>query len=480
MTADPTVVRAARPRPRADASPIVGAAGRRRSAHRRRSAGVDGLQVACWSSVAVAVALWLSSGGASAVTDGGGAFTAAGIAAGLVATDLVLVMIVLAARIPLIDRLVGHDHALAVHRSLGKPVLILLLTHGLLLTIGYGIADGVDPIRETFALLTGSDDLVLAYLSMLLFVLVVVSSLVVVRRRLSYEAWHGVHLLTYAAVLAALPHQLSVGSVFAVGTPQRVYWIALYALAIGSIGVFRFIRPTVVSLRHRIRVVDVVEIAPGVVSIHLSGRRLDRLGVRGGQFGIWRFWSGSTWWHAHPVSFSAVPSSSGARITVRQLGAGSGRLARLRPGTRVSVEGPYGVFTDNARTMPYLAAIASGIGVTPVRALLEATPLRPGEATVLLRGSDPSQSFLWTEVAEIGRRTGNAVYSMVGHRPAPGGDWRSAEAVVRGITLRSVFPRLDESDVYVCGPREWTDLVVRDAEALGVPAHRLHVERFDS
>ena len=269
MTTNRTAPRTIPPRRAPGPPPAAVDAQRRHRSSRRRALGADGLQVACWVSVAVAVTLWLTSGGAATVTDIGSAVTAAGIVAGLVATDLVLVMIVLAARIPVVDRLVGHDHALAVHRSLGKPVLYLLLAHGALLTLGYGIADGVAPVRETIALFTSIADLPLAYLSLLLFVVVVVSSLVVVRRRWPYEAWHVVHLLTYAAVLVALPHQLSAGSVLATGSVQRVYWIALYALAIGSIGYFRFITPVVVSLRHRIRVIDVVEIASGVVSIHL-------------------------------------------------------------------------------------------------------------------------------------------------------------------------------------------------------------------
>ena len=99
---------------------------------------------------------------------------------------------------------------------------------------------------------------------------------------------------------------------------------------------------------------------------------------------------------------------------------------------------------------------------------------------MLLRGSDPSASYLWDEIAELGRRSGSAVYSMIGHRPAHGDDWRSKDAIDRGVTLRTVFPQLDQSDLYVCGPPAWTDLVLRDAEAQGVPAHRIHLERFDS
>jgi predicted ferric reductase len=463
----------------APAEPLVSAARRRRRAGRLRNAVTDLLGILAWVSAAVAVTLWLVSPGSHTVAGIGGWLTDAGIVAGLVATDLVLVMLVLAARVPLIDRTFGQDNAIAVHRSLGKPVLYLLLAHGALLTLGYGASAGTGPIAETIALFS-TPDMPLAYLGLGLFVAVVVSSLVAVRRRLPYEAWHVIHLLSYAAVLVALPHMLSVGSVLAQGTWQRAYWIALYVVALGLIAVHRFALPVVVTFRHRIRVVGVETIAPGVVSIHLAGRDLDRLGAEGGQYGVWRFWTGRTWWHAHPVSFSAVPGRDRARITVRDLGAGSARLGRITPGAFVSLEGPYGLFTSRARTAPYLALVASGIGITPVRSLLEDTDLRPGEATVLLRGTDEAQQYLWQETADLAAATGSRLYTMVGRRAHSRESWMTEEDVRRGVSLRSVFPDLLESDLYVCGPRAWSDLVVREARLAGVPEHRIHHERFES
>ena len=461
------------------AESLADAARRRRRAGRRRSATTDLLGILAWVSAAVAVTLWLASPGSHTVVGIGGWLTDAGIVAGLVATDLVLVMLVLAARVPLIDRTFGQDNAIAVHRSLGKPVLYLLLAHGALLTLGYGASAGTGPIAETIALFS-TPDMPLAYLGLGLFVAVVVSSLVAVRRRLPYEAWHVIHLLSYAAVLVALPHMLSVGSVLAQGTWQRVYWIALYVVSLGLIAAYRFTMPIVVTFRHRIRVVGVEPIAPGVVSIHLAGSDLDRLGARGGQYGVWRFWTAKTWWHAHPVSFSAVPGRGRARITVRDLGAGSARLGRITPGAFVSLEGPYGLFTSRARTAPYLALVASGIGITPVRSLLEDTDLRPGEATVLLRGADADHQYLWHETGALAESTGSVLYTMVGHRARSRESWMTERDVQRGVSLRSVFPRLLESDLYVCGPRAWSDLVVREARLAGVPEHQIHQERFES
>ena len=472
---------AASPRPAGTDIPTLAAATRLRAriARRRTRAG-DLLTVLSWTSVAFAVALYLAYGGAADFTSLGGTVTGLGIIAGLVGTDLVLVMLLLAARIPVVDNTFGQDHAIAVHRSLGKPALYLLLGHGVLLTVGYGISTGLDPVAETISLFTTLADMPLAYLGIGLLLLVVITSLVAVRRALAYEAWHLVHLLSYAAVLVAVPHMLSAGGVLAEGSWQRMYWIALFVLAFGAIGWFRFIVPACSSAYHRLRVTRVEAIAPGVYSLHLSGRNLAKLQVSGGQYAVWRFWSRGTWWHAHPISFSALPSGTSARITVRELGSGSARLGQLRPGTRVSIEGPYGLFTDAARTSPHLAVIVAGIGITPARALLESSALRPGEATVLLRGTDDGQRYLWNEIGGLARRDATTLYTMIGHRPADVSTWMSAESAAQGVTILSVFPRLAESDLYVCGPKPWADLVIRDALAAGISPRQIHIERFES
>ena len=450
----------------------------RRSRLRRRMRAADLLIVACSTSVALAVALYLASGGAAQVVDGPSALNAVGIVAGLVGTDLILVMLVLAARVPLIDRTVGQDVAIRFHRRLGKPALYLILGHLLFLSVGWALQDGHTLVDETVVLVT-TPDMAIAYLGLGLLVVVVVSSIVIVRRRLPYEAWHAIHLLTYVAVLVAVPHQLSVGGVLAEGSAERIYWIALYVLAFGAVAWFRFAVPIALTHRHPMRVSSVETVAPGVISLHFTGRSLDRLRARGGQYAIWRFWSAGTWWHTHPISFSAVPTATTARITVRALGAGSARLAALRPGTRVSIEGPYGIFTDVARTASRLAIVAAGIGVTPARALLENQRLRPGETTVVLRGADDTAHYLWTEIVELTRSNGGAVYSMIGPRPHGQDSWMSGADLQRGVTITSVFPHLLESDLFVCGPAVWSDAVIRDARAVGLPEEQIHIERFD-
>ncbi|MEO7121558.1 MAG: ferredoxin reductase family protein [Lacisediminihabitans sp.] len=447
--------------------------------YRKRLRRADLLVARSWVSVAIVVALFLSQSVATAFVTASDSITTVGILCGLVGTDLIMLMMVLAARVPIIDRTFGHDKAMLVHRKLGKPAFYLLLAHGIFLLIGYGMASGVNPVAEIGVMWATLPDVPLAFLAFGLLLVVIVSSFVAVRRRFPYEVWHAIHLLTYLAVLVAIPHQLSIGGLFVDGTLQRTYWLALYVVVAGLLVFYRFLLPIVRSLRHSLTVRRVVQIADGVVSIELSGRRLRELNAAGGQFLVWRFWTGKTWWHAHPLSLSAVPSETTLRITVRALGSGSGALASLPAGTRVSIEGPYGIFTQDARTLPHAVMVAAGIGVTPIRALIEQSALVPGEAIVIVRAARDQPPYLWQELRELCASKGVAVFLVEGSRSRTVDSWQTADAVERGYTLASYAPDVARSDLYVCGPAHWTDLVIRDARAQGLRQGQIHVERFD-
>ena len=444
----------------------------------RRLWRIDVLQALAVASVAVAVALFLADGGATRFGDPGAALTSLGIVAGLVATDLVLVMLLLAARVPLIERAVGHDAAMGLHSRLGTPVLSLLLAHGVLLLAGYAIADGVDLVAEVVAIWS-LPDLPLAILGFALFLAVVVSSLVAVRRRLRYEAWHLIHLLSYAAVLASLPHQFSVGGLFAEGTWQRGYWLAITVATLAAVVAFRVVAPVAATLRHGLVVESVEPVGDprdGVVSVTMRGRALDRLRATGGQFLIWRFLARGQWWQAHPYSLSAAPRGDRLRITVRALGDGSADVARVRPGTRVALEGPYGVFSEASRTKRRLTLVGAGIGITPIRSLLESATFRPGEATVVLRTPAPADGWLLDEVRELSRSRGATLITVPGGR---GRGWLTDAAEQQGLDLTTLVPAVADSDLYVCGPRGWAEGVIAEARAAGLAPEQIHHERFD-
>src|SRR5438874_12285058 len=145
------------------------------------------------------------------------------------------------------------------------------------------------------------------------------------------------------------------------------YRRALYVATLAFLVLFRIVAPLVNVFRYRLRVVEVAPEGPGVVSVSITGRKLERLHAHAGQFFVWRFLARGRWWTAHPFSLSAAPAGRSLRITVKARGDHTAKLAAIPQGTRVLAEGPFGVFTAAARRRDKSLLIASGIGITPIR-----------------------------------------------------------------------------------------------------------------
>jgi ferredoxin-NADP reductase len=211
------------------------------------------------------------------------------------------------------------------------------------------------------------------------------------------------------------------------------------------------------------------------------GRNLHRLPVRAGQFFSWRFLDGPGWTRANPYSLSAAPDGTRLRITVQDLGDGSGRLGGLRPGTRALIEGPYGRLTGDVRTRSKVTLLASGIGITPMRALLEELDYRPGEATLIYRARDGRELAFRAELDDLARRRGARVFYAVGPRLVGRQQtWlpQSADQFTERAALLQLVPDVAEHDVYICGSAGWMDAAREAALQAGVPASRIHLERF--
>ena len=312
---------------------------------------------------------------------------------------------------------------------------------------------------------------------------VAVTSVRAARDRMGYERWHLVHLTAYAAVILAIPHELHDGTDIATHRLERGYWLALYLLVAGSLVWWRFLVPLARSIWHAPYVEKVVTEAPGVWSVWIRGRRLDTLGAQAGQYFTWRFLSRGMFLAGHPWSLSAKPGPRRLRITVRDLGDHSSRLAQLKPGTRVLIEGPYGAFTAERRQRRRVALLAAGIGITPVRALAEELSTLPGTApgdvTLVYRGDSADQLALGHELAQLAKATGLTVHFLVG--PPVRGSWlptSTTQGRSDGRTVLDLMPDLQGRDVYVCGPQRWMDLVHDSLRDAGVPRGQVHDERF--
>jgi len=435
-----------------------------------------GSAVLLWAGLLLVAYWWAAGGGLQDLLGWTTALDSTGRLAGLIASVLLLAQVVLMARVPTVERAFGQDRLARLHRLVGFTSFTLMLAHIGLITWGYAGGRLRQTVATLWTLTVDYPGMLLALAGTCCLVMVVVTSIRAARRRLRYESWHLLHLYAYLGVFLALPHQLWTGQEFLASTARTVFWWSAWIATAGAVLIWRVALPLLRSARYGLRVAGVVVEAPGVVSVHLTGR--DRgLRPEAGQFFTFRFLSGRGWMRAHPYSLSAEPAGGGLRFTAKVVGDGSGALVHLRPGTRVLVEGPYGRLTERARTRRPVALIGAGVGITPLRALAESLDYAPGEAVLIHRFTD--RPLFPAEFRSLSRARGLRVVQLPGHRRSPDSWLGDGVPPVDDVAaLNLLVPGIGEHEVFICGPESWAADVARSARAAGVPAEHIHSESF--
>ncbi|MGW1722077.1 ferredoxin reductase family protein [Streptomyces sp. NPDC002306] len=419
-----------------------------------------GLYAVLAVNVAVVASLFVQAGFAS------NALIVLGRLAGLYGALLMAFQLLLVARLPWLDRRIGMDRLTSWHRWTGFGILWTLLAHAVFITFGYADSSGLDPVSQVVDLAETVEGVLRAVVALAVIIVIGAVSARYARRRLAYETWHFIHLYTYVAVVLAFTHQVAAGTTFTSSSAATTYWYVVWGVALGAVVVGRVVLPLWRNRRHQLRVSAVVPESDDVVSIQVTGRDLDRLPARAGQFFLWRFLTRDRWWQANPFSLSAAPDGRTLRLTAKTAGDGTAALRHVKVGTRVFAEGPYGAFTALHRTRPDALLIAGGVGVTPIRALLEELH---GHAVVIYRVAADRDAVLYDELRELARVKGAELHLVTG--PV------SPDKLAPGELARLV-PDITDRDVFLCGPPPMMNAVLGSLRALAVPKPQIHFERF--
>ena len=379
------------------------------------------------------------------------------------------VMLILMSRAPWLEHSVGAHRLVRWHAWAAPLVIILTVVHAVAAVVAWALAKSIDLVAAIKGVLD-LPGLITALIGTVILVLIGVASLRAVRRRISYERWHLLHLLTYLAVGLGFAHQLA-GPDLVGRRWLQIAWALLYCYAFALVLRWRVFQPAFQLWRHRLRVEDVRHEAKDVMSVVMSGQHLDELRAEPGQFFRWRFLTRRTWRSAYPFSLSAPPTRHGLRITIKAKGDGTRQLFDIPNGTLVFAEGPYGVITRRRRRRPRVLLIAGGVGITPMRSLFEGIGLPGKDITLVYRASREQDLVLKHELDEIAERSGARVVYLVGPSSDAANDM-SAHA------LNRIVGDLGDHDVYLCASPRLASRVRDSLMDDGFPRHQLHEERF--
>ncbi|MER5754125.1 ferredoxin reductase family protein [Streptomyces sp. NPDC002088] len=430
------------------------------TAIRPRVVARTGLYAVLAANVAVVAYFFAQAGFAS------NALIVLGRLAGLYGALLMAFQLLLVARLPWLDRRIGMDRLTSWHRWTGFGILWTLLAHVVFITFGYAESSAMDPVSQLVDLAETVEGVLRAVVALAIIIVIGAVSARYARRRLAYETWHFIHLYAYVAVVLAFTHQVAVGTTFTSSSAAKTYWYVVWGVALGAVAVGRAVLPLWRNWRHQLRVSAVVPESDNVVSIYVTGRDLDRLPARAGQFFLWRFLTRDRWWQANPFSLSAAPDGRTLRLTAKTAGDGTAALRHVKVGTRVFAEGPYGAFTALHRTRPEALLIAGGVGVTPIRALLEELH---GHAVVIYRVATDRDAVLYDELRDLAQAKGAELHLVTG--PVSPDKLAPSE-------LARLVPDITDRDVFLCGPPPMMNAVLGSLRELDVPKPQIHFERF--
>ncbi len=417
-------------------------------------------------------ALWWTNSNFYIMNPGdGNLLIALGRITGLLGEYFILVQLVLIGRIRPIEHLFGFDKLNTVHRFIGYSILTFLLTHPLLLIAGYAQSYNVSYLSQFGDFLANKNGVFLSFFALTLFIFVIFISIAIVRRKLRYETWYFTHLLTYLAIGLALNHQLGTGDL-RTGWPLY-YW---YILNFGVFGLalsYRFLRPLFRFVYHRFVIEKVVQETYDTWSVYISGHHMERFIFDAGQYINLTFLR-KDMWYTHPFSFSAAFNGTYIRVTIKALGDYTKKIVTLKPGTHVIIDGPMGLFIRGTAKREKFLFIAGGIGITPIRAMLETLTLERKDA-ILLCGNKTVQDIAFKqEFDAMHEYSPTIVVHNIVSTPSAGYEsgFIDKEKIVR------LAPDFYDREVFLCGPPVMMKVMVQHLKELGFDSAHIHYEKF--
>lgn len=400
---------------------------------------------------------------------------ALGRLAGLLAVFFVLLQFVLMGRAVWIEKVFGLDKLARVHRLNGYFTVGFILLHPLLIILAYSFKDKIGVIDQFLDFFLNYQDVMSAVIAVGLFVVIVFLSITMVRKKLKYELWYYIHLLTYLAVLLAFGHQLKLGGDFPGNNAFVYYWWTLYAFVFANQLIFRFLKPVYKSLKYRYRVDEIVPETSDTNSVYITGKNLEQWKYKPGQFMILRFLSKRFWHEAHPFSLSFLPKNNRIRVTIKNSGDFTAKIPHIKKGTRLLIDGPYGIFNPHSDPEAKYLFIAGGVGITPIRTLIE--KLAPTNDVVLLYSNKTlTDTIFKNELDGLSVEYTFPVHYVLTDQP----DFDGEKGRIDREKILRLVKDIREREVYICGPVPMLDAMRKMLmeKEIGVKPNRIHFEKF--
>jgi len=387
---------------------------------------------------------------------------------GLLASESGILGLILITRTPMLERRYGLDRMFNWHRVLGVSLSIFLLLHVVFSVWAWSTPGGL--LAAVKSLTGGESYMAMATVGAVLVGVVTISSLRSIRNSMTYETWYFIHLIAYIGLAISFSHQITLGADFTNDKLARWSWIGLHVVVVLWIIWSRW-RTLILSILHPYKVTAVAHPADGLVAVTLNSPVISRHRAHAGQFYMLRQLMPGRWWKTNPFSLSSVPSSAGLRFTIKSRGESSDAMTKIKVGTKVAIEGPYGVCTPEIIGDEPVLMVAGGVGIGPIVSLAE--NLSPHHKPIIVyRARTQKEMVHVEEIDALMKKLGGQLFTVIGPRAA----LKVSDPFAADVLRKSV-PDIAERVVIVAGPETLIKAVQKGARKAGVPTDRIHAER---
>lgn len=372
---------------------------------------------------------------------------------GLLAANLVL-----AVREPHVARLLGGLESMyRWHHRSGLLAYLLLLCHPLALALDDWL-EAPQLAWQALAPWSQSWPVWLGWVALLLLMAGLFSTFAL---HLPYRRWRGFHFMLGLGVLLGLAHVYALLG----GDSPLIFLMFAAVLALGGRVFFSDLGVSA----YPYQVTQVVRQASGMIEARLRPHA-GVMRVAPGQFVLAAFGEGAHYHGCgeyHPFTVSGVETSGELKVAIKALGPCSQHIQQLEPGVQARLQGPFGVFLEQASSAPQLW-VAGGIGITPFMAALRARPCSQPTALLYLFRSEADAAFL-SELNAMADT--DPQFELLPH-PSDKGRPDFTE-------ILSKISHISEREVYICGPLPMVETLMPVLRQYGVVASAIHHERFD-
>jgi predicted ferric reductase len=430
----------------------------------------------------IIIVFWLVSSGSALLVNGsdpislGTFFLALGRLFGLLGMFFVLFQLILIGRTVWVERRYGHDALAKIHQENGRIALGLLILHPIFLILGHSWVSGLSFVDGFLNLVQTKPLVIFAPIGLIILFTIVLISNPLIMKRVKYEHWYYFHLFMYSAIALVIGHQFFAGTDFKTVPAFLGYWIALYIFVIGNFVLYRLMKPFLLYRRHKFVLDRRIQETHDTVSLYIKGRDKDKFNILPGQFLLMRFLLKGLWWQVHPFSISACPKGQEVRVTIKAEGDYTKELVQINPGTRVILDGPLGRFTRIASKKEKVLFIAAGVGITPIRSVMEDLALL-GKNLLLIYGNKTSKDIIFQEELEaLSKKYSIPIHYFLSREKA------APPMNVGRIDLQAIqrlVPDLQDREIFLCGPVEMMRSLRISLAKIGFPSEYIHFEKFN-